>query len=54
LALPIVEPQLMSLIDASHRLTHVASSWIRSDLYRLEFVDEKSLGQVIQQIEYRY
>jgi hypothetical protein len=54
LRLPIFELRLMTSIDGPHRLTRVAQRWIRSDLYCLEFVDEKSLGQVIQQIEYRY
>jgi hypothetical protein len=54
LRLPIFELRLMTSIDGPHPLTRVAQRWIRYDFYRLEFVDEKSLGQVIQQIEYRY
>jgi hypothetical protein len=50
----IFELRLMTSIDGPHPLTRVAQRWIRYDFYRPEFVDEKSLGQVIQQIEYRY
>ena len=48
----IVELRLMTSIDVSYPLTRVAQCWIRYDLYRPESVDEKSLEQEIQRIEY--
>ena len=48
----IVELRLMTSIDVSYPLTRVAQCWIRYDLYRPESVDEKSLEQLIQRIEY--
>jgi hypothetical protein len=48
----IFELRLMTSIDGPRPLTRVAQRWIRYDLYRPEPVDEKSLEQLIQRIEY--